>query len=644
VPRAERRLILKQLPRDSTENVPSFKDHRLKPTKLDNWRRRYRDEVQIRPYQPIQGGRSRQGGCLYIAEVRICGLKSALETPRIIDCEAVMGEGEMNHLNREESMTENIHHLEGAREQDSIGISFMDMCQNGEPFQWSKVEVTGFPELLLLFKALRSEDTAPDQSFLFDEAESDAMTFLSNSELQELSSNNSHAKTDDFHTCLSIRTKSMETIKHRTNYPSPQYPWRDIQNVFCGYSTSPLNEIYVFPPCQESLRASKSRIENLWGSLNAEALELEMRLFKLEGQFGENNPAVIAALERLDVLYNRLQCFRKSELIRRRLVDVYCRVLGSTNRRTLQAGLVVVESLLEQGKYVEAQAENHMLRPSILKVFEHDNPLTASANYVYGNICNFHGREQEAEKYFRQHLQIMLSLHGPKAMATVGAMSSLSHAIIKRRPKESDILLRIAAQLAIELPRVDEGPCRSLRYVVHKLFQTGAYEESYCLVTKSLEWFSIPLGDQHPAIWKARERLAWNMSAMGNPEESVKILRAVISHAEETFLELGQYDANPECGLANALLKMGEIEEATTWYERAFQSRMKHCGSSNDLTLSAAYCLGYCYYEQGKYDEALNLNKKMVRMLHESGGGGRAISDFESNVLLVQEKIAGGHK
>jgi tetratricopeptide (TPR) repeat protein len=643
VPRAERRLILKQLPRDSTENVPNFKDHRLKPTKLDNWRRRYRDEARIRPCQPIQGGRSRQGGCLSIAEARLGGLKSALETPRIIDCEAVMGEGEMNHLNREESMTENIHKLEGAREPDSIGISFMDMCQNEEPFQWSKVEITGFPELLLLFKALRSEGSAPDQSFLLDEVEYDATRFLSNSDLQEISNNRSHLKTDNFHTRLSIRTKSVESIKHKTNYPSPQYPWRDIQNVFCGYSMSPLNEIYVFPLCQESLRTSKAIVENLWSSLNAEALELETRLFKLERQFGEHNPAVIAAMEHLAALYCRLESYKKAKLIRRRLADVYCRALGSTNEKTLQAGLAVVESLLAQNNFVKAQAENDTLRPSILAVSGHDNPLTISANYVSGKICNYHGRDQEAEKYFRQHLQIMLSLHGPKAMATVRAMSSLGNAIVRRRPKEADILLFIAGQLSMELPQVDNSPCRSLSYVASTLLTRGAYKECYCLATKSIERFSLPLGDQHPSIWRTRERIAWSMTEMGNPAESVKIFRSLISHAEESVVELGLSDRNSECGLANALLKMGEVEEATTWYERVFQTRMKHCGSSNDLTLSTASRLGYCYYEQGKYDEALNLYRKMVHMLHESGNGGRAISVFESKILRVQDKIAGGH-
>lgn len=476
MPRAERRLILEQLLRDSAENVPDFKDQRLKPTKLNNWRRRYRDEVRIRPCPSIQGGISHQGGCLCIAEIKIYGLKPALETPSIIEYEAVMGgKGNLNHLNGEESMTENVNHLHGARQTDSVDISFMDMCRNGVPFEWSRVEVTGFPELSPLFKALRSEEAAPDKPFLLDETESDATPFLSYSELQELSNNRSHEKTDDFHTCLSIRTKSMETIMHRTKYHSPQYPWRDIQNVFCGYSTNPLNEIYVFPPCQESLRTSKARVENLWRSLNAEAIELEMRLFKLERQFGDHSPAAIAAMERLAALYYRLESHRKSELIRRRLADVYCRALGTTNRRTLQAGLAVVESLIAQGQLLKAETENRTLRSSILTVFEHDHPLIVSANYAYGRICHAHGRTEEAEKYFRQHLQTMLSLHGPRKMETIRAMSSLCDEIGKRKPKEAEVLLRTVGQLLIESPRVDEIPCRSLTFVVNKLRVRGAY-------------------------------------------------------------------------------------------------------------------------------------------------------------------------
>jgi tetratricopeptide (TPR) repeat protein len=582
----------------------------------------------------------------YIAELTKYELKSVLEIPSIIEYEAIIrgGGGKIHHLNRKESMTENAHHLDGARQANSVGISFMDMCQNGVPFEWSKLEVTGFPELLPLFEALRSECAAPDQSFLFDEAESDAITFLSNSELQELSNNSTHVKTDDFHTCLSIRTKSMETIKHRTNYPSPQYPWRDIQNVFCGYSTSPLNEIYVFPPCQESLRTRKARVENLWGSLNAEAFELEMRLSKLERQFGDQNPAAIAAMEHLAALYYILGCGRKSEMMRRRLADVYCRALGPTNRRTLQAGLAVVEILLEQGVYVKAEAENHTLQASILTVSEHDDPLTASANYLYGRICTAHKRYQEAEKYLREHLQIMLSLHGPKAMATVSAMSFLSRAIIKRRPEEAYILLGLVGQLSIDSPRVDNSPCRSLGVVMDILLHKGAFKECYYLATKSIERFSLLLGDQHPVIWRAREKIAWSMGAIGNSEESVKLFRAVISHGEKTAAETDQYDRNPECGLAGVLLLMGEIEEATTWYERVFQTRVKNFGSSDDLTLCTAYRLGYCYYKQGKYAEALDFYQEIVQMLHEAGKGGETVSNFESHILHFQYKIAGGDK
>jgi tetratricopeptide (TPR) repeat protein len=325
--------------------------------------------------------------------------------------------------------------------------------------------------------------------------------------------------------------------------------------------------------------------------------------------------------------------------MRRRLVDVYGRILGPTNRRTLQARLAVVGSLLAQGHYLKAQAENQTLRSSILELFENGHPLTVSANYTYAKICTASGRTEETERYYRQHLQTMLSLHGPRAIQTVTAMLWLGGEISRRIPKEADILLRIAGQLSIELPPVDENPCRSLRFVISKLLGLGAYEESYCMATKLVERYSLPLGDQHPALWKAREKLAWSMRALGDLQKSITIFRAAISHQEERALGFDHSHVNSWCGLADLLSQTGEIEEATMWYKKTFEARTAFYGGYNYFTLSTAYCLGYCYYKQCRYDEALNLYGKMVQRLYESGQGGRAIRDFESYILHIHRKI-----
>jgi hypothetical protein len=61
VPMSERRLILQKLSSGSQENMPKFKDLRLKPTKLNNWRKRYREEVRNGRCLPNEARKRFQG-------------------------------------------------------------------------------------------------------------------------------------------------------------------------------------------------------------------------------------------------------------------------------------------------------------------------------------------------------------------------------------------------------------------------------------------------------------------------------------------------------------------------------------------------------------------------------------------------------
>lgn len=513
------------------------------------------------------------------------------------------------------------------------------MRQSTLPFDWSKVGDPGFPGLVPLFNALRLACHAPGQPLSSNPAESEDSSCLLNSELQDMSSNGSITTIDNTNSCLNLQRTGIKDGKHRTAYQSPQYPWRDIDNVFLGNSTSPLTEIYVSPPCQAKLWAKKANVVNLWGSLTAEASELKTKLTKLEEQFGDHNPAVMALMEQLSSLYIRLEDYRKAEQMKRRLADVYLRVLGPSNDRTLLAALYMAEVLLAQAHFLKAQGVNNTLRSSILNLFEKEHPLAVLANHTHASICSEYKSTEEAEKYYRQHLQEMLSAHGPRSIHTIRAMSSLGSELSTNSPKEAEILLRLAAQLSFDLPLVDEMSCRALRFIAGVIFGLGLHEESQYMTTQLVERFSPPLGDQHPTIWKAQELLAWSMSSVGRLPESIKLFRAVISHQTEKAEAIDQVNVNLWSGLANALVDTGEIEEATTWNERAFETRIELYGGSHKSTVTTAYSLGYCYYTICKYEEALNLYTKMVQILYECGNWGKEICDFEAYIGHIQSKI-----
>jgi hypothetical protein len=70
VSRSERLKILEAMPRSMHEPALDLKDRRLKPGKLKNWRRRYRDEVKEAPLGLSQPSLS-QGNSLLLIALRI---------------------------------------------------------------------------------------------------------------------------------------------------------------------------------------------------------------------------------------------------------------------------------------------------------------------------------------------------------------------------------------------------------------------------------------------------------------------------------------------------------------------------------------------------------------------------------------------
>ena len=638
-------MILQRVLEAPPEEPQTFTDRRLKPKKLSNWRRRYHDEVQLGTYPMNSTGGHIQCESSHDFRYRSLTNKLSVATPSDTSYEAFIGSNRESDLHYGNvPTTKSFHDLNEARENDSEETSFPGMAHNMSPFDWSRFEDLGLSELVPLFTALRLESIIHDQlSSSPNETEAEDSEYLLNSQLYDMSRNASVSGVDNIDLCLMLCSKSIEDSNHETLYNTPQYPWRDLDNVFLGAITSPLNEIYVFPPSQALPRTRKANIVDLWARLSTEASKLELKLVTLEEQFGNHNPAVIAVIEQLSSIYSRLENYGLAEQLKQRLADIYCQTFGSKNVRTLEAALCVIEILLAQGQLLKAKAVSDNLWSSISQLVEQDHPLAISAKYTYARIYRHFGRSEEAERCFRQHLQIMLSLHGPKALPTIKAMSSLSDELYRRgASKESEVLVRIAAQLVVELPPVDESPCRAYRTIINRLHHLGSHAENYQIANTLLDKFILPLGDQHPAIWKARVRLAWSMDEVGRQQESIELFRAIIAHQDETMGNIHKSYSNSWCGLANALLGCGQGNEAMMWYERAFKTRLELSGASNRLTINTAHLLGRCYDAQSRFVEALDLYNSMVHMLGESGDQENVIAIFKSYALYVESIIAGG--
>ena len=530
--------------------------------------------------------------------------------------------------------TENLGEESGIEEIRPDLINAMKICHDQWPFDWSTADVPGSPGLSRLFRGLETECDTQIPLLTLEEGESADPMCLSNSELQKLSKESSNAATDDFDAFSSPQKKTLVAIKNKSAGVCPQYPWRDIDNVFCGFTASPLNEIYIFPPCQNDLHMDDTYTVDLWASLTAEMSELETKLAKLETQFQDDHPVIMRLMEDLAALYCRLETSRKAERIYRRLVDIYHR-RGTVNVKALEASLGVVNSLMGQGEYARAQSLLPTLQLAISRLVQPVHDLAVSAMWTQGWIFYVFGHYEEAEMLYRQHLQVLLSLYGPRASQAIRIMVKLGGQISRRKPEEGAVLLRRAAWLCTQLPATDEKACRSMTEVANLLSIQGNFEESYDMATKTVERFTRSLGAQHTNVLSSLGQLASFMNRLGKFHESANLFRIVVANRSDD--ESDEIKLQDRYLLACVVEKYEDIDEAIVLYEKAVKLKIPEAGYWRYVFFSSVYCLGRCYESRGRYDDALQLYRQTIDRLRKSVDDHLEAANFNSPTVARLE-------
>ena len=178
-------------------------------------------------------------------------------------------------------------------------------------------------------------------------------------------------------------------------------------DVFCGYSESPLQEIYVFPSLAQrkvSAKPPSSKV-TLWAELHTQEADFENKYAKLKMHFSADHPAVIAMLQKLAHAVYSLDKFKKAECLYRELVDLYRRIHGPNNLITLHACHTIVEILRQQGQLLKAKALNDNLRSAASKLVQANHPLAIDVAKSDAGFPNYWGivkmPKMAGGKYFR---------------------------------------------------------------------------------------------------------------------------------------------------------------------------------------------------------------------------------------------------
>jgi len=433
-----------------------------------------------------------------------------------------------------------------------------DTYQDSWPFDWSTVDIPGSPSLSRLFKALQIESATHIPPLSLDTPGSDDPPCLSSLEIQELLNGSVNTGSESFHRARSSQAQTSFISAEKTSRSRrPQYPRWNSEDVFCGYVTSPLREIYVFspsPPRNFSRKPSHSRI-HLWTHLQAQEIEHEIKFAKLKKQYPADNPAIVAVMEDVADVFCKLDKYRKSESLDRELVDIYRRTLGPKHVKTLKARQKVVESLRAQGQFSKAKVLNDNLRSIIAKLVHPHHPLAIRIARTDTWLAEVLGRGEDSERLRREILQITLASYGPRHYDGIRALSVLGHTISKRGRQEGKVLLRTALQLSLEDPDDDdEASCWAMIDLASALDTNGTQEESYSIATRAIERYTPLLGPKYKRILNLEERRAWSMLKRGNLVESEKLFRDLVSIYSIEKVEANKRDlVNAWYGLANIL-------------------------------------------------------------------------------------------
>jgi tetratricopeptide (TPR) repeat protein len=225
-----------------------------------------------------------------------------------------------------------------------------------------------------------------------------------------------------------------------------------------------------------------------------------------------------------------------------------------------------------------------------------------------------------AEVLLRHVLQVRLNMLGPTYSGTWKCIIKLGKVLSHQKQySESENLLRIGLQL------VEKSQHSNVKYMgatIGHLAQNYSskrqYEEAQAVCRCAIEALEGSLGPESQSLINLQGRMAWNSLYQGRFEESEAIFRTVVNRSSRKRHENPRYELDFTEGLARTLVKLGRVDEAASWYEKAYSGFAEYYPLASAKLLSVCYRLGQFYQTWGRHDEALKLYEDHVRKMRKT--------------------------
>jgi tetratricopeptide (TPR) repeat protein len=412
----------------------------------------------------------------------------------------------------------------------------------------------------------------------------------------------------------------------------------------------PLDELYPFPKLAPARRLyRRPRNNHLVSSYSLKAKEFECRKkFKaLKSMQPSEIDDLAEDMRSIAWRHDELDQYRPAEIWWRRVVASFLEIREHRAFEVLSACMSVVDSVLDQGRYIEAASLHQRVHHQITKLFGPEHDLVIMSRHSLA-VLRGHSQDYESEAaIYRELLQTFLLRFGTRNRDTLNFLKGLGYALAScDKYREAEALLRITVQLDFELSSHTDRDMMTVRRafdtmntLAESLNNQGRYRDGINVLNCAAERFKhFTRVENHLCSFHFCEK-ARALRFEGCLFESEEILRAILRHAPD-HKSNGIMITMEE--LADILMRTGRELEAVILQEKSFFAGVEMYGIKHSYSKSDCWQLGFTYTRLGRYDDAILLFKQTIKKVALSNQSGpdfpdEYIEELQGWIVEVEE-------
>lgn len=429
------------------------------------------------------------------------------------------------------------------------------------------------------------------------------------------------------------------------------------QALWCQVSTTVLARSVSFPPLGDTEYERDMRRELLPHIIHVRSCESDIRKRLQENRMRRRSlwPAIYVefgrhqALEsaRFSRVYSECGLFQEALQLQSRIREFVVQALGEGHPLAIRITLFQTVTLYELSRASEATKLQRRMYDVCLESLGQYQPLTLTVADVLASSLCFTGQYSASLSLHQKAVEGMTMIYGKRHVDTLKAIRNLARVKLRYMEfsKSAELGLVAWEGMKEELGEAHMETLISLEDLAMTRIRLGKeyLPECHDQMDFVLKQREKALGKEHPYTLLAICNLGRVKSAMGQPEDAVRIMKQAVDIAERNLGENHYGVLAGKTHYAQVLVNLGHYEEAeeifyTITGKPQYRQFTDDEGGEHPDRLIALWYLTGCLEKQSKFQKALETCRGLEQSLKDIGG--RGLGTKHKFATMVQEEIS----